>query len=221
MKVLKRIIIAVILILMLLMGTVVPIAYIGTIVFLIGLYLSSQKKKGNIIVKQTSWIVSAGFILFLILGVSFVDTSETIDTNGGTQVANTTAQDGSKQKEVEIKEEEEEKAKEEASIAAEEKAKEEARIAAEEKAKEEARIAAEEKAKEEARIAAEEKAKEEAASEQTSSNLLFDPFGPDRDCSDFPSGGAEAQEFYIAAGGPTSDPHDLDRDNDGNACDWN
>ncbi|WP_370221734.1 hypothetical protein, partial [Cytobacillus sp.] len=99
----------------------------------------------------------------------------------------------------------------------EEKAKEEARIAAEEKAKEEARIAAEEKAQKEA-----EAQEEAAAAEQTSSsNLLFDPFGPDRDCSDFPSGGAEAQEFYIAAGGPTSDPHDLDRDNDGNACDWN
>ena len=27
--------------------------------------------------------------------------------------------------------------------------------------------------------------------------------------------------FYIAAGGPASDPHDLDRDNDGNACDNN
>ncbi|MBT2667320.1 excalibur calcium-binding domain-containing protein [Bacillus sp. ISL-4] len=88
-----------------------------------------------------------------------------------------------------------------------------------EKAKEEARIAAEKeeaeaKAKEEARIAAE---KEEA---EVSNNLMYDPFGPDKNCSDFPSGGVEAQEFYIAAGGPASDPHDLDRDNDGNACDW-
>ncbi|PKF89644.1 hypothetical protein CW306_10145 [Bacillus sp. BA3] len=133
------------------------------------------------------------------------------------------------------KKEAEAKAKEEARIAAEKKeaeakAKEEARIAAEKKeaeakAKEEARIAAEKKeaeakAKEEARIAAEKKEAEAKEEEETSNNLMYDPTGADKDCSDFPSGGFEAQEFYIAAGGPQSDPHDLDRDNDGNACDW-
>ena len=39
----------------------------------------------------------------------------------------------------------------------------------------------------------------------------------DRDCSDFSSGWA-AQRFYIENG--PGDPHGLDRDNDGNACDW-
>ncbi len=48
----------------------------------------------------------------------------------------------------------------------------------------------------------------------------YDPFGTDRDCSDFSSPQA-AQDFYLAAGGPVDDPHDLDRDHDGNACDWN
>jgi Excalibur calcium-binding domain len=38
-----------------------------------------------------------------------------------------------------------------------------------------------------------------------------------RDCPDFGSQG-EAQRFFIANGGPSSDPHKLDRDNDGIAC---
>jgi len=41
----------------------------------------------------------------------------------------------------------------------------------------------------------------------------------DRNCSDF-SSGAEAQRFFLAAGGPVRDPHGLDRDGDGNACEW-
>jgi endonuclease YncB( thermonuclease family) len=42
----------------------------------------------------------------------------------------------------------------------------------------------------------------------------------DRDCSDF-SSQAAAQEFFIAAGGPSSDPHRLDADGDGIACESN
>ena len=44
-----------------------------------------------------------------------------------------------------------------------------------------------------------------------------DPNGPDRDCSDF-STQAEAQAFYVAAGGPARDPHHLDADGNGKAC---
>jgi len=40
-----------------------------------------------------------------------------------------------------------------------------------------------------------------------------------KNCSDFPSSGA-AQKFFLAEGGPFSDPHDLDRDGDGLACEW-
>ena len=40
---------------------------------------------------------------------------------------------------------------------------------------------------------------------------------PDRNCSDFDTW-QEAQDFYEAAGGPDSDPHGLDGDNDGIAC---
>lgn len=39
----------------------------------------------------------------------------------------------------------------------------------------------------------------------------------DRDCSDF-SNQSAAQAFYIAAGGPASDPHQLDGDRNGIAC---
>jgi len=50
-----------------------------------------------------------------------------------------------------------------------------------------------------------------------STGLRYDPNGPDRDCPDFDTQ-EEAQEFYVAAGGPQSDPHRLDRDRDGIAC---
>ena len=50
----------------------------------------------------------------------------------------------------------------------------------------------------------------------TSASLLYDPNGPDRDCSDF-STQAEAQVFMEASG--PGDPHRLDgNDKDGLAC---
>lgn len=39
----------------------------------------------------------------------------------------------------------------------------------------------------------------------------------DKDCSDFKTHD-EAQAFFITQGGPASDPHKLDQDKDGNAC---
>jgi len=45
----------------------------------------------------------------------------------------------------------------------------------------------------------------------------FDPAGPDRDCRDFITQ-TEAQKFYEASGGPAQDPHRLDGDEDGIAC---
>lgn len=47
--------------------------------------------------------------------------------------------------------------------------------------------------------------------------LRYDPFGQDRDCGDFDTH-EQAQDFFIAAGGPEHDPHRLDGDNDGIAC---
>lgn len=48
-------------------------------------------------------------------------------------------------------------------------------------------------------------------------DLPYDPNGPDRDCTDFATQG-EAQRFFIAAGCPARDPHRLDGDHDGIAC---
>ena len=45
----------------------------------------------------------------------------------------------------------------------------------------------------------------------------FDPFGPDRDCDDFENW-FQAVAFYQAAGGPESDPHQLDPDGTGVPC---
>jgi hypothetical protein len=51
----------------------------------------------------------------------------------------------------------------------------------------------------------------------TKTALRYDPNGPDRNCSDF-STHREAQAFYEAAGGPGADPHRLDQDRNGIAC---
>lgn len=40
-----------------------------------------------------------------------------------------------------------------------------------------------------------------------------------KNCSDF-SSSAAAQKYFLAAGGPVSDPNHLDGDGDGLACDW-
>ncbi|MCI0837946.1 MAG: thermonuclease family protein [Chloroflexi bacterium] len=45
----------------------------------------------------------------------------------------------------------------------------------------------------------------------------YDPSGPDRDCGDF-STWREANDFFVAAGGPAKDPHRLDGDGDGVPC---
>ena len=52
-----------------------------------------------------------------------------------------------------------------------------------------------------------------------SSYVRTTPVSGDRNCSDFASPAA-AQKFFLSQGGPTSDPHGLDRDGDGNACEW-
>lgn len=41
----------------------------------------------------------------------------------------------------------------------------------------------------------------------------------EKNCSDFATSGA-AQRFFLLSGGPHRDPNGLDRDGDGNACEW-
>jgi Excalibur calcium-binding domain len=43
--------------------------------------------------------------------------------------------------------------------------------------------------------------------------------GGGKDCADFKSA-AEAQRYFLLNGGPSSDPHNLDGDGDGYACEW-
>ena len=209
---------------------------IGLIIVGFGFFQYIRKSKGLPSIRRPLIITWIGVLFTFILVLATIDTTETNKTASNTD-AKVAAEKAEAEKEAKVAAEkakaeeeakaaekakaEEAKAEEEAKAAAEKaKAEEEAKAAAEKaKAEEEARVAAEKaKAEEEARVAAEKaKAEEEEAKV---SNLAYDPFGPDRNCTDF-STGAEAQEFYIAAGGPSSDPHDLDRDNDGNACDWN
>ena len=54
-----------------------------------------------------------------------------------------------------------------------------------------------------------------AGADSGNSMLRYDPHGVDRDCSDFRTW-REAQAFYEAAG--PGDPHHLDGDGDGIAC---
>ena len=202
---------------------------IGLILVGFGVMQYIRKGKGLPSIKRPLVITWTGVLLAFIITIATVDSSETststVKEKVTDEMANTegiskvTAEKAKAVEEAKLAAEKA-KAVEEAKAAAEKaKAEEEAKLAAEKaKAEEEARIAAENaKAEEEARIAAENaKAEEEART----ASLAYDPYGPDRDCSDFATG-EEAQAFYLAAGGPSSDPHDLDRDNDGNACDWN
>ncbi len=47
----------------------------------------------------------------------------------------------------------------------------------------------------------------------------FNATGRGYDCSDFKTA-SEAQRFFLAGGGPNSDPYNLDGDGDGAACEW-
>ncbi len=55
------------------------------------------------------------------------------------------------------------------------------------------------------------------ATYSSTSSSGYDPTGPDRDCGDFATW-KQANDFFVAAGGPTSDPHRLDGDHDGVPC---
>ena len=57
----------------------------------------------------------------------------------------------------------------------------------------------------------------ETAIQTPTAQFRFDPNGSDRDCDDFYTW-PEAQTFYEAAGGPYRDPHRLDGNEDGIAC---
>ena len=147
---------------MLMMGSVVPIAYIGTLVFILGLYMMNQNKKGKTTFKKPAWVVSAGLILFLILGMTFNNSTQTTDKIEDNSVASTTEKNEATKKveDAEKAKKDEEKAKAEADE--KEKARAEAKAEAERIEKE--KVKAEAKAKVESeRI---EKEKQESAQKE-------------------------------------------------------
>jgi len=54
-------------------------------------------------------------------------------------------------------------------------------------------------------------------SNSSADNPSLSPSKSDKDCPDFRTQ-REAQAFFEANGGPSSDPHRLDRDGDGRVC---
>ena len=58
---------------------------------------------------------------------------------------------------------------------------------------------------------------ENAAAPSYTYSPTYDPYGRDRNCGSFDTQ-AEAQQFFVAAGGRQRDSHGLDGDNDGIAC---
>jgi len=214
-KILKWILIIIALLIILSAIIVTPIAWIGLIIFLFGIYQMIQKSKGRVTFSKPGWIIVAGFFISFVMAMVFVEpTKQTVPQN---EVKKT---ETDKQKEAERLAEEQKKKEEEAQRLAEEKKKKEeaARLAEEQKKKEEEaqRLAEEERKKEEAaRLAEEQRQKEEAerlAEEQKkkeeANNVYYD------NCSDARAAGAAP----IHRGEPGYGTH-LDRDGDGIGCD--
>ena len=76
MKILKGIIMLILLLFLLFMVVVTPMAWIGVIIFIIGLVLMNQKKKGNVIISKPVWLLPIGIIVAFIMGMVFVEPTE-------------------------------------------------------------------------------------------------------------------------------------------------
>lgn len=141
------------------MAIITPFALIGTIIVAAGLYLGSQKRKGNAIFAKPSWITAVGLIFTFIIGMAL---SEPVEQTASVDQKSKIASEETKKAEKKEKEklEIEKKAKEEAAAKKKEdeaRAKAEADAKAEANAKEEAaaRAAAEKEANEQNNLAKE------------------------------------------------------------------
>ncbi|WP_254178836.1 thermonuclease family protein [Cytobacillus oceanisediminis] len=142
----------------LLMTIITPVAWIGVLIVLFGIYQISQKRKGKMTFSKPGWFVAIGIIFSFVISLILVEPTESNTKEVAKQEDKIASEQVNKEKE-EAKKLSEDKAKKEA---AEKAKKEEA-----EKAKKEAeKLAAEQKAKEE-------KAKQEAIKkkEQAATNL--------------------------------------------------
>jgi len=237
-KILKWILIIIALLIILSTVIVTPVAWIGLIIFLFGIYQMVQKSKGRVTFSKPGWIIVAGFIISFIMAMVFVKPVEpaketiTVPNEEKIQQNEVKKTDTDKQKEAERLAEEQKKKEEAERLAEEQKKKEEAaRLAEEQKKKEEAARLAEEKKKkeeeaqrlaeekrkkeEEARLAEEQRQKEEAerlAEEQKkqeeANNVYY------KNCSAARAAGAAP----VYQGEPGYGTH-LDRDGDGIGCD--
>ncbi|KZE69130.1 nuclease [Fictibacillus phosphorivorans] len=148
------------------MAIITPFALIGTLIVAAGLYLGSQKRKGNLIFSKPGWMTATGLILTFILGIALSEPVEqTASESQKSQLAS-----------VETKKAEEKEKKEEARKEADQKAEEEA--AAKKKEEEaKAKVAAEEKAKAEAKAKEEAEAKAAAEKKANEQKNLAQKFG--------------------------------------------
>ncbi|MFD1736129.1 thermonuclease family protein [Bacillus salitolerans] len=123
----------------LLMAIITPLAWIGFIVLVFGIYQQSQKRKGKITFSRPGWFVAVGIILSFVMAMVFVEPTEEVNTTiKEEEVLNTEVEKELESKEQQAKEEAEKLAKAEAEKkAAEEKAKEEEKAKAEAAKKEE------------------------------------------------------------------------------------
>ncbi|MGD6959412.1 thermonuclease family protein [Rossellomorea aquimaris] len=138
MKVLRIIMAVVAIIFTLLMAIITPVAWVGLLVLVFGLYQSAQKRKGKMTFSKPGWFIAVG-ILVTIIGVIAAPSEE---FEKDMKVASEQAEKEAEQK---AKAEKEKKEKEEAEKKAEEKKakEEEEKKLAEEKAKKEAEEKAE------------------------------------------------------------------------------
>ncbi|MBT2710658.1 thermonuclease family protein [Bacillus sp. ISL-47] len=152
MKVLRGVFFTIIILFMLLLGIVTPAAFIGLVVFLIGLFLNNQYRRFKTNFNKSGWIMAAGMILSIFLAVAFSETTETVtdqDIEEDTKQEETAKEEQRETEEKQQAEEDKLAEEEEAKKQAEEKARLEA-----EKAEKEKQEEAERQQKEEEQIAA-------------------------------------------------------------------
>ena len=229
----KRWVIIILAFLFILTATAVtPLAWLGIIIYVFGVYQMYQRSKGKVTFSKPGWIVGAGIILTFIIAFTFVEPTEETAKDTDTvkqeekiadESSSATKKEPTEEELAEAKRlEEEQKAQEEAErLVAEQKAKDEAdRLAEEQRKKDEEaqRLAEELRQKEEvARLAEEQRQKEEEkrlAEEQAQAakpvTVQTESF---KNCTElrkvYPSG--------VPAGHPAYQSK-MDRDKDNYAC---
>ncbi|PLR92006.1 thermonuclease family protein [Bacillus sp. T33-2] len=154
MKIIKWIFIAFVLLILLSLVIAAPVAVIGFLIFIAGLYLSGRYRSGKSRFSKSRWVMVLGVILTLILGITTLEPADSAKEAVEPKVS-----DSEKKKEKEQEKADKEKAE------AEKKAKEKAKEKAEAEEREQA-----EKAEQE-RLAEEKKQEEQSRQEELATTL--------------------------------------------------